>query len=379
MKIAVISFTDRGKALGHTIANAFQSRGDQVETAVKNSRDPSGISCSVGEWARLQFAVQDALVFVGAAGIAVRAVAPCLRSKAEDAAVLVADERGRYCIPILSGHLGGANALAHFLADALGMEPVLTTATDINGKWAVDVFAAGNGLWIADLSLAKAISARLLREETVTFAIRGRGTVRDRALPPGLARVDEGSTDISIGIFRDVEKSGTIGTGPLHLVPRAVAVGVGCRRGTRKETIREAVQAALSRAGIWPESVAGIATIDRKAKEPGLLDYCREQGLALKSYTPEELQEVPGTFTASSFVREITGVDNVCERSAVKAAGLGDHPGQLIVEKQVCDSVTVALAEQEWSVEFEKGMGDRDRPRRSRTNDGTGAGSPGSL
>ena len=151
MKIRIISFTSRGKALARRISSVLKEEGFEAEAAVKNSRDPESLKESLSAWTERQFSEAQGIIFVGAAGIAVRAVAPFVKSKAEDPAVLAVDEAGRYCIPLLSGHLGGANALACLLGKRLGMEPVLTTATDINGKWAVDVFAAKNGLFIQDL------------------------------------------------------------------------------------------------------------------------------------------------------------------------------------------------------------------------------------
>ena len=184
MKIRIISFTSRGKALARRISSVLKEEGFEAEAAVKNSRDPESLKESLSAWTGRQFSEAQGIIFVGAAGIAVRAVAPFVKSKAEDPAVLAVDEAGRYCIPLLSGHLGGANALACLLGKQLGMEPVLTTATDINGKWAVDVFAAKNGLFIQDLEGAKKISARILGEEPVTLKLQeGNGQVEGE-LPP---------------------------------------------------------------------------------------------------------------------------------------------------------------------------------------------------
>ena len=127
MKIAVISFTSRGKSLAHTVKEALEARGHQVWEAVKNSQDERSVTEPLSQWTGRQFQEREAIIFIGAAGIAVRAIAPWIQSKAKDPAVLVADEGGRYCIPILSGHIGGANALACELEKALSMEAVLTT------------------------------------------------------------------------------------------------------------------------------------------------------------------------------------------------------------------------------------------------------------
>ena len=108
------------------------------------------------------FSSMDALIFVGACGIAVREIAPYVKSKKTDPAVLCIDEAGRFVIPLLSGHIGGANALAVELAEKLGATAVVTTATDVRGKFSVDAWAARHGCVISDMGLAKAVSAAIL-------------------------------------------------------------------------------------------------------------------------------------------------------------------------------------------------------------------------
>lgn len=108
------------------------------------------------------FSSMDALIFVGACGIAVREIAPYVKSKKTDPAVVCIDEAGQFVIPLLSGHIGGANALAEKLAEKLDATAVVTTATDVRGKFAVDAWAARHGCAISDMGLAKAVSAAIL-------------------------------------------------------------------------------------------------------------------------------------------------------------------------------------------------------------------------
>ena len=118
------------------------------------------------------------------------------------------------------------------------------------------------------------------------------------------------------------------------------------------EQIEEAVEKTLEAFHVCPECIGAVATIDRKAEEPGLLEYCRKKGISLLSFSAEELSEVEGEFSSSEFVRQVTGTDNVCERSAVKAS----KGGKLLIPKQKKDQVTAALAVTEWSVEFEESI-----------------------
>ncbi len=340
MKIAVISFTRTGYRLSEKIAEILRVEGYEVWTAVKCREIETSISYSLAVWTREQFRQCGAVIFVGAVGIAVRAIAPCIRSKTEDPAVLAVDETGRYCIPILSGHLGGANALARFLAERLPAEPVITTATDSRGKWAVDVFAAENKLTISDMTKAKEISAKVLRDEWIGFLVEGEGKVFGE-LPQEVVFSEK--PDVVAGIHRPKDKH------PLCLIPKVVTLGIGCRKGISAETIEKAVGEVMERAGIFRESVEQAASIDKKAGEEGLLSFCRKYGLDFRTYSAKELLEVPGEFSGSGFVERTVGVDNVCERSAVKASG----GGKILVRKQSFEGVTVSLAVREWSVQFE--------------------------
>lgn len=332
-RAAILSFSARGTETAARVAAALD--GDwTVRRCAPKGGDLMALT------ARL-FAESDALVFVGACGIAVRAVAPNLRGKAQDPAVLVVDERGRFVIALLSGHIGGANALARRVAAALGATPVITTATDVSGRFAADEWAARNGLCVADMDAARRFSAAILERDlplTSDFSVEG-------ALPAGLVWGDAGDCGLAI-TFRDARPFGVT----LPLVPRVVHVGVGCKRGAGAEAIGAAVRAALSGAGVRREAVAGVASIDVKRDEPGLIAWAEAEGLPLRFYGSHELEGVEGTFAASEFVKQTVGVDNVCERAALLDAGDG---ARLIVKKTCQGGVTVAAALRKWSVVFE--------------------------
>jgi len=276
------------------------------------------------------FAAADALIFVGAAGIAVRMIAPHLRHKSEDCAVLVIDERGRFVIPILSGHIGGANALAAELADALGATAVITTATDVNGRFSVDAWAARQGYAISDMELAKRVSAAILEGDV---AFQSDFPVKNDILPAGLAPGGSGALGVAVTVEIKSPFART-----LRLIPRAVRLGVGCRRGADSAAIRALAEEALSAYGIDKRAVKEVATIDLKKDEPGLLSFCRVEGWPLRFYSAEELRAAEGEFTASAFVESVTGVDNVCERAALREGG------RLLIPKQAKNGVTVAAA-----------------------------------
>ena len=311
MTTAVIAFTRRGAALGRSLADAL---GGTLHVPARFAPEAGAEAYSSLEgWTAWAWARADALVFVGAAGIAVRAIAPHVRDKFSDPAVVSVDEAGRFVVPLLSGHVGGANELARKVAALTGGQAAVSTATDVNGLFAVDVWARERNMAITDRVLAKEVSAALLEGRPVGFTT-------------GPAELGMWITDRT-------------GEGPfpraLRLVPRSLILGIGCRRGTPEAAIEAAAAAAL--AGLAPEAVAGVATIDLKKDEPGLLAFCARRGLPLTTYSAEALAAVAGDFTPSAFVRGVTGVDNVCERAA--AAG-----GRIIVPKQVNNGVTAAVA-----------------------------------
>lgn len=336
MNATVFAFTLRGKATARRVAEALGGGCELLAPPRLAGEGFDGYAGSLSDCTGKRFE-SDALVFVGAAGIAVRAIAPHVEDKASDPAVLCVDEAARFVIPLLSGHIGGANALARRLSEALGATAVVTTATDVNGRFSVDAWAAERGYIIASMALAKRVSAEILVRD-VPFCCDG---PRPDALPDGLIWSEQGALGVCVSV-RDRHPFGET----LLLIPRALRLGLGCRRGTPQNAVAAAIEAVLSENGLRPEAVCEAATIDVKADEPGLVDCCLERGWPLRLYPAQALRAVPGDFAASAFVERSVGVDNVCERAAAASGG------RLIVPKTARDGVTVAVAELEWGVDF---------------------------
>ena len=338
MKLAVLAFSRQGCRTARRAAEALSEAEGRLFT-VERLQEPgfAPIPRPSRDFYGELFAWADAMVFVGACGIAVREIAPHVRSKATDPAVLCVDELGQFVVSLLSGHIGGANDLTRRLAEALGATPVVTTATDVNRRFSVDAWAAQAGLHIASLSAAKDVSAAILERDVPLasdFPVAG-------PLPPGVAPGETGDVGICVSCRRKAPFRRT-----LLLVPRCLRLGIGCRRGTEAERIAQAVDRVLAEQDIHPAAVASCASIDLKADEQGLLDFCARRGWPIQFYTAEELLTAEGTFTPSEFVRSVTGVDNVCERAALMGGG------RLLVKKTAMAGVTVALAEETWEVRF---------------------------
>ena len=339
MKLAIAAFTGRGAELANRLAGALTDAGSPPpEVAVFGRAGDSGRS--LRDWTERAFSHAGGIVFVGACGIAVRAIAHFVRDKLTDPAVVAVDERGKYAVALLSGHAGGANALAARVADAAGGTPVVSTATDLAGIFAVDVWAAERSLHLGERALAKEVSAALLAGETVGFAcdfpVAG-------VLPEGLA---DGPAALGICVTLDAAKEPFPRT--LHAFPRIVTVGAGCRRGISAEMFEREILGALGDARIPLAAVRQLATIDRKAEEPCILAFCERYGLPLAAASAEVLSALEGEFTPSEFVRGTVGVDNVCERAALYAS----REGRVIMKKHAAGGVTAAAAADRWTCGF---------------------------
>lgn len=355
MKIAGICFTQAGFTLLQWIQEILEKEGYELEIACKGHFAGKGCSFEwelkedLKTWTQNRFRDSNALIFVGAVGITVRTIAPFIRDKRQDPAVVVVDERGKFCIPLLSGHIGGANQMAVWLSEQIHATPVITTATDINHKFAVDVYAAAHNMVLSNMTYAKEVSASLLSGYPVGF--QSDFTVEGE-LPEGFVWAGklkaQNSEEVTLGISISPSYRNPYFDHCLWLIPKCITLGIGCRKGTKAEQIEKLVDEVLKIQYLYPEAVSQIATIDLKAKEPGLLKYCQRHQLPLVTFTAEELRQAEGQFSPSEFVEEITGVDNVCERSAVLAG-----EGELIVKKTCRDGVTCACVKKEWRIHFE--------------------------
>ena len=338
MKICLFCFSAAGADLAERLCRRLEIPNACVHTTEKFAA-AHGFTAHgrVGEDMGGLFCENDALIFIGACGIAVREIAPHLGSKATDPAVLVIDDGGKYVIPILSGHIGGANRLARKIAADIGAVAAVTTSTDGAGKFSADAWAAEHGFAISSLQRAKEISAAVLAHDVPICAERP----LPETLPHGLVRGERGECGIYIGVYEKAPFDET-----LRLVPRALVLGVGCRRGTSAACIKAAVENVFAEHRLDLFAVSEIATIDIKKDEAGLSAFAAACGVPTVFYTTEELCAVRGDFTESAFVRQTVGVGNVCERAAVLAGG------RLLVRKTAAHGVTVAVSEKEWGIDF---------------------------
>lgn len=343
MKIVMFAFSPEGIRNMDRLRGRWEKTDRQVEIqSVVKCRGESrrNEDAPLEELVKEAFSSADALIFWCAAGIAVRCIAPCLTHKSQDPAVLVLDEKGKHCISLLSGHMGGANALAGTVSALCGAEPVITTGTDTEHRFSVDEFARCNGLVVTDWEKAKRISAKVLAGETLTI---GSGMKKEQYCPvEGLEEQNwkEGEFLSNADVWITPRRI-TAPDQVLQLIPRNLTVGIGCRKGTELSALHAALDRFMEQTGLDRRGICRITSIDRKKEEQGLVDLASDLGVPFVTYTSEELLQAPGEYPSSEFVREITGVDNVCQRSAMLGAGDG---AAVIAEKTVVDGITMAAA-----------------------------------
>lgn len=392
MKISVISFTKQGQILGERIKERMggedaitlytkcsSQNAQELQTATKQAKcneqeeNVTGalltqkkesaavsenqctiqIEASLSEWTGEQMAAHRALVFIGACGIAVRAIAPWIVDKLHDSPVIVMDEQGQYVIPLLSGHVGGANELALRLSEASGAIPVITTATDLHGSFAVDLFAKKNDLWIRNREGIAKVSAKVLTGAEITMCVQTGHIETCENLPDGIRLCEYPPKEPVDVLVIDNSVSDTVERDSLKaqliLHPKKYILGVGCKKGTDSAKLEDYLQSILEQQGISIEEITALASIDVKKDEACLLKFSEKYRIPFKTYSAQKLQTVPGEFHTSAFVKNTVGVDNVCERAAICAAGDG---GRLMLAKQANDGMTVAIAEKIWKVVF---------------------------
>ncbi len=339
MKIAVFAYSRQGCRTARKVISLFPQDDIRPYTMERFAEEGFYSICrparpfygEVFNWA-------DTLIFIGSCGIAVREIAPHVRDKRTDPAVVCIDELGKFVVSLLSGHIGGANEMAAKIAAKIHAVPVITTATDINNKFSVDAWAAKNGFLIDNMHRAKMVSAAIL-EQTVPLVSDFAITTN---LPNGVVPDNSGDLGICISYLKKEPFEQT-----LRLIPKILHIGIGCRRGTPAAVINEAIKTVLAQYKVDIRAVKSVASIDLKADEEGLLEFCEKNKLSPVFYSAAELLQVSGDFTTSAFVQSVTGVDNVCERAALLGAD------ELIVKKTAINGVTVAVAAEKLEVRFE--------------------------
>lgn len=317
---------------------------------------------------RKGFREYDYLVCIMATGIVVRILAPLIDHKTSDPGVVVLDQKGRYAISLLSGHLGGANDLAREMAAVSGGQPVITTATDVAGELSFDSFAKKHHMAIENIGVLKQISGALLEGRSVNvvtdlpldngawpeltrgleegkFHLFATG-VADPSRSPGLSPLPDlipGRPTVVIHEGFTLDREEEPEAPVLYLRPRTICAGIGCKRDMAGSPIREALLATLKKEGLSPLSLKCISTIPLKADEPGIRSTAEELKVPLVVIPTEEIEKLDMDrlgINRSEYVEQHTGVLSVSTASSYLASGRGE----ILVDKAKFKGITIALS-----------------------------------
>lgn len=324
MKIAYFYITEQGRHLAEQLNEDMPGALFGKESLKENMKKA--------------FHEYDGLVCIMATGIVVRILAPLFVHKREDPAVVVMDAKGKYAISLLSGHLGGANELAEKLAKVTGGEAVITTATDVEEGFAFDMFAKEKGIFIENIEELKYISSAILHKEPVEVRTpyEYEELNREELLP---YREESRNPLVVIDecLYHYSERH------VLFLRPQSLYIGIGCKYGMDGESIRKAVLEVLKEEGYSQYSIGGIATIPKKAKEPGVREVAEYFHTSICVVEPEEIDGLDFDklkIKQSEFVKNTVGVASVATASAFLASG----QGKILVDKRKFPGITVSIA-----------------------------------
>lgn len=344
MKIAIILISENSLSLAQTLQKEF------LESEIFSTATSAKCCCyieSVPAFVSETFTTYQAFIFIGAMGICVRAIAPCVKDKYTDPAVICVDSTGQFVIPVLSGHIGGANELANHIAGILGAESVITTQSDRSGLWALDTLAKQFG-WEALVSdnsdLNKVISLFVNKAPTaILLDIRDKGTEYIEHNCPPHADIYYNIKDIpsdgrhKLFIFVTPYMHGS-DLPILYFIPKVMHLGLGCAHNAGPlESIVNPLMNILFDAGIFPKSIRTVSSIEEKREEPLLKLMAKTYDTHF--YSADDLKEIEVPHP-SEVVMKHMGTSSVSEACALLSSG----GGELIIPKQKGQNFTMAIA-----------------------------------
>lgn len=334
MKVAIISVSKKGQELAINLKD-------------KLDLDSTVIKCdlyhkNVKKYFPILFYEYDAIIAIMASGILIRTIAPLIESKVTDPAVLNIDDNGNYVISTLSGHLGGANELAHKISNLIGATPVITTSTDVNNKLGIDVLAKDLYLSIDDTKEILYFNKAILEGREISFTVNP-----NKNFEYLFKYLNDNTLEINLSIYY----SSKINTDEIHvsldeheiiLKERKIVVGIGCRRGKECEKIYEGFKKSINDLNILPSRVNMLASAEIKKDEKGILELSEKLNIPVKFVEIDKLKLFESKdVKKSEFVYSKFGIYGVCEPSALIMAGFDS---ELIYKKTSYDGVTISIA-----------------------------------
>ena len=357
---AVYAITKHGLEIGRHLMEHLPQADFYVSEkfAAQAPNGAQGITLPMGPMLEKAFPAYDAHIFIISIGAVVRMVAPFLKNKKVDPAVMCVDDKAQFVIPVLSGHVGRGNEFAQRVADILGATAVITTASDVQGTLTVDILGRELGWVLDDLDRNVTVGCAAVVNERPVLIIQETGEPHfwplDKSLPPRvdytthLENVDPSAYEIILLITdRDIQKEyPQIYQKAVIYRPKSLVLGLGCDSLTPLELVERGIKKVFQEYHLDRRCVKTIATVDKKAHEPAFLDLKERYGWELRVYSPQELDAIKDIPNPSETVKKFIGTKGVAEPSALLAAGAQDWivPKQIYKEPAIARSMTMAVA-----------------------------------
>lgn len=351
--IAIITITKNGAELGYNLGGLLPDSHLYLPAKFATGKVPEvrPFQEPIADVVEEVFGKYQNIVLIMATGIAVRLLAPHIEDKRKDPAVVVMDAKGEYAISLLSGHVGGANALTRKIASVTGARPIITTASDLYGTIAVDLLGRELGWQIDNEANVTRVSAALVNGEDVGIYqdVGERGwKLEHEPLPHNIhffndleALQKSSCTAALIITDRELNKKyKSLLERSIIYRPRSLVVGIGCHRDIRSSQIGAAIKQVFEEQRLAIKSIKNIATIDIKRHEQGLLDFAQKHGLPIDFFPKEALKQAKYPSNASTFVFNSVGIPAVCEPAAL----LSSDNGYLVVPKMKIKNIAIAIA-----------------------------------
>ena len=354
--VAIFAITRQGVKTASKIKDALGKKGikSQVYAIEKYAQKNVVPITATAEGIKSVFGDVDGIIGVMASGIVVRKIAPLLKSKLSDPAVVCVDTCGKFAISLLSGHYGGANKLAKLVAEGIGATAVITTASEVLGKKSIDELAKDLHCKILNPHSLVGVNSALVNEQSLVLVLSGKVKVWLNRIRDYEGKKTE-TIEQAIQIVQGFDAGAIISSKEVpknnfknvtFLKPKTVVVGIGSRKVVNPEDILELVNCALIQLKIPMERVNRLATVDIKKDSESMLNAVKKMGLSLEFVSVKELAAFSHRDLSedSSLVQEKIGVGGVCERAALIVAGKN---AKLLLKKTKANGVTVAVAEGE--------------------------------
>ena len=338
-KIAILTLTQNGKTLGLTIKNTIRNADlffIKKDTFIEED-DVIHIDKKLKEFVPEIFDKYDYIIFIMATGIVIRTIAPLIVNKFSDPAILVTDEKGKNVISLLSGHMGGANEMTLYISKLINSNPVITTATDVNEKSSLDMIAKKLNAHIDNFrdNVLK-INSMIVNNKKVGLYIDGDYKVDTRGF--SVCKKDEVNSYENIVVISNKKDIGFDKDNIIKVVPKNIVLGIGCKRNTDSEHMKNSLIEFLDKENIHIKSIKSIGSIEIKKDEEAIINLCEFLEVPFKTFTVEEISEVDHLYGKSEWVKQNVGVYSVAEPVAHLLSG-----GNLIIEKNTYKGITFSV------------------------------------